>query len=249
MKDLLIDTLQKEREDLNEIRLVFDRYIANPLKEHTREKRTSGNAVRYIVHDSTNIAGRYIVHDSPNIAGRYIVHDSTNKAGRYIVHDSTNKAGISLNQFLSPIGTKKDLSNHVIETLHKRNKTFVVVYDTKQYYRLSVLLDHNQEEADTLIIVQGLHVAENNQFRELCIVSSDTDVFILLLHFFLKLCTTTIFRRCAGKDFKDIDGVQSYEALGANHAEAILGFNVFMGCDQIGRFNGKSKLDCWKIFI
>ena len=66
------------------------------------------------------------------------------------------------------------------------DKTFVVVYDTKSVSNItdypSVLLDHNQEEADTLIILQGLHVAENNQFREVCIVSSDTDVFLLLLH-------------------------------------------------------------------
>ena len=77
-----------------------------------------------------------------------------------------------------------------------------------------------------LIILQGLHVAENNQLHELCIVSPDTDVFILLLHFFPKLCTKAIFRRCTGKD---IEVAQSYEALGANHTEAILGFHIFTG--------------------
>ena len=39
-----------------------------------------------------------------------------------------------------------------------------------------------------------------------------------------------------------------YESIGPLHAKAILGLHVFTGCDQIGRFYGKSKLECFLIF-
>lgn len=40
-----------------------------------------------------------------------------------------------------------------------------------------------------------------------------------------------------------------YEELGPKIFNAILGFHTFTGCDQIGRFNGKSKSTCWSSFI
>ena len=39
-----------------------------------------------------------------------------------------------------------------------------------------------------------------------------------------------------------------YESIGPLHAKAILEFHVFTGCDQIGHFYGKSKLECFFIF-
>ena len=39
-----------------------------------------------------------------------------------------------------------------------------------------------------------------------------------------------------------------YNNLGPKHSEALLGFYIFTGCDQIGRFNGKSKTACWNVF-
>jgi len=44
---------------------------------------------------------------------------------------------------------------------------------------------------------------------------------------------------------REIDIGKVYESVGPKHSEALLGFYVFNGCDQIGRFNGKSKLTCW----
>ena len=42
---------------------------------------------------------------------------------------------------------------------------------------------------------------------------------------------------------------QCFEALGSKQAEAILGFHVLTGCDQIGRFSGKSKSSWWQEFL
>ena len=39
-----------------EFRLVFDRYISDSLKTHTRRKCTSEKRIRYKISDSTNIS-------------------------------------------------------------------------------------------------------------------------------------------------------------------------------------------------
>ena len=86
---------------------------------------------------------------------------------------------------------------------------------------------------------------------EVCILSPDTDVFLLLIQFYPQLCASTIFRTGKTTNIRDIDidiGIM-YETLGPSHAEALLGFHAFTGCDQTGRFFGKLKKECFKIFI
>ena len=41
---------------------------------------------------------------------------------------------------------------------------------------------------------------------------------------------------------------ECYESIGSNHADALVGFHVFTGCDIIGHFLGKSKALWWKTF-
>ena len=41
---------------------------------------------------------------------------------------------------------------------------------------------------------------------------------------------------------------ECYESIGSNHADALVEFHVFTGCDIIGRFLGKSKALWWKTF-
>ena len=42
--------------------------------------------------------------------------------------------------------------------------------------------------------------------------------------------------------------MKCYESIGSNHADALIRFHVFTGCDVIGRFLGKSKALWWKTF-
>ena len=41
---------------------------------------------------------------------------------------------------------------------------------------------------------------------------------------------------------------ECYESIGSSHADTLVGFHVFTGCDVIGRFLGKSKVLWWKTF-
>ena len=103
------------------------------------------------------------------------------------------------------------------------------------------LLQHNQEEADTLILLQAKNVTDLDPFTDLYVVSPDTDVLLLLIYYFPQLCASAIFRTGSGNDQRDIETRKMYESIGPLHAKAILGFRVFTGCDQIGRFYGKSN--------
>ena len=95
----------------------------------------------------------------------------------------------------------------------------------------------------------GIDVAKRNPFDELLVSSPDTDVLLLLIYFYKDLCNQTRFLTGWEKNIREIDVGKAYEALGPKNAETILGFHTFSGCDQIERFNGKSKLSCWNTFI
>ena len=91
-------------------------------------------------------------------------------------------------------------------------------------------------------------------FTDLYVVSPllfhvvDTDVLLLLIYYYPQLCASTTFRTGSGNDQRDIEIRKMHESVGPLHAKAILGFHVFTGCDKIGRFYGKSKLEYFRIF-
>ena len=107
------------------------------------------------------------------------------------------------------------------------------------------LMSRTHEEADTLIILRAFDVSKRDPFNQLYISCYDTDVFLLLIHFYDKLCCNTIFRTT----FRDIDVGKAYHALGSIRSSALFGFHSFTGCDQTGRFNGYTKLPCWQTFF
>ncbi len=87
---------------------------------------------------------------------------------RYHVDDSTDIRHIHLKQFLSHIDTKAELTNYLAEASlqyysQNTDTDFVVVSGTaaqSNHERLSEnLIQHNQEEADTIIILHAIDVS------------------------------------------------------------------------------------------
>ena len=107
------------------------------------------------------------------------------------------------------------------------------------------LKDHTHEEADTCIVFHALDITNRNPFTDLVICCSDTDVVLLLLHYFDELSTSTINRSTN----YDIILRQAYDTLGPELCKSLLGFHALTGCDQTGKFSGFSKLSCWKVLI
>ena len=56
-----------------------------------------------------------------------------------------------------------------------------------------------------------------------------------------------LFHTGKGKEARKINIASCYEGIGPRHAEALLGFHVFTGCDQTGRFS-RTKTFWWKEF-
>ena len=77
-------------------------------------------------------------------------------------------------------------------------KDYVVVFEktvlTNRADLDNNLRNYNHEEADTGIVLHALDVSKRGPFSELVVFSSDTDVLLILLHYFEKLSSSTIFK-------------------------------------------------------
>ena len=107
---------------------------------------------------------------------------------------------------------------------------------------------HNHEEGDTLIMLQAKNVADMYPNCEIHILSPDTDVFLLAIHFDRKLSSKLVFWMENAPNIHDTDIGKVYISLSAKHTEAILGWHSFTVCDQTSRFYGKLKNDFYKTF-
>ena len=108
---------------------------------------------------------------------------------------------------------------------------------------------HDHEETDTLLTLHEIEVSHEFPFCECIIYSPDTDVFLLLVHYYPSLPSGTKFKTGQGADIRIIDTGNFYEASGPLRASSVLGFHTFTGCDQTGKFHRKSKSTWWKSFI
>lgn len=144
-----------------EVRLVFDRYFQNSLKSRTREKRTSGQGIQYQISANMDISN------------------------------------IPVKQFLSHINTKQELtvflSGMAKDFFLENGIPYVITYDTLSESNIQdcELTNHDHEEADTLLILQANDVAKTDPFKECVVYSPDTDVFLLLIHFYQSLPQVT----------------------------------------------------------
>ena len=97
------------------------------------------------------------------------------------------------------------------------------------------------EEADTLLILHCPDVAKSDPFSECVAFSPDTDVFFLLIHHFPELTPCTLFLTGRGDHLRNINISKYYKTIGLVRATALFGFHALTGCDQTGRFSGKTK--------
>ena len=218
--DAFLSILCKMVEDFDEIRLVFDRYIEASLKNQTRKKRANRKTTYYHVKDNTLIKN------------------------------------IPIKDFLSDSRTKKELTDYLAQKVisHSKSKAnllrrCLVTSGTKTEGNFAVpksLLTHSQEEADTIMI---LHAATVSAHAKLVVYSPDTDVLLLLVHFFPKLPDSTAFLTGKGRQRRVISVSDIYNKLGQNRSGAILGLHAFTGCDVTGRFGGRTKDWCFKAFL
>ena len=214
--DLFLQKVSYEISGFQTVVLTSDRYVNLSLKGMTREKRSGEECVRFKITDDTNIERT------------------------------------TLTKFLSHSQTKQDLTAYLGKKATKYFEElplrYAVVYDTLCITNIQPLKlnmpDHTQEEADTLMVLYANYMASENPSQELYILSSDTDVLLLLIYNYPSLCSKTIFRTGKGENIRDINIKTAHNKIGVDHARAILGFHALTGCDQAAKFCRKSKALC-----
>ena len=148
-----------------EVRLVFDQYTTQSLKSRTRSKTISGNKVKYKISDTSDIIN------------------------------------ISLKQLSVHIETKQGLTEHLAK--HTRTAmqregigfsiTYAKITETNIPTMSLELMNHDHEETDTLLVLYALDVAKDNPFKECIVLSTDTDVSLLLIYYYQSLPHLTYF--------------------------------------------------------
>ena len=128
------------------------------------------------------------------------------------------------------------MKNYVV-VFHKTVLTNIVDLDDN-------LRNYNHEEAGTGIVLHALDISKRDPFSELVVFCSDTDVLLILLHYFDKLSSSTIFKTNREFVLRKI-----YENLAWSVCKALLGFHAISGCNQAGSFSDFSKTSCWEIFL
>ena len=198
---------------------MFDRYLNKSLKLNTRHHRTSEKEVCYKIADETNLVNT------------------------------------AMKTFLFHIDTKQEftvyLAKKAIAKFSEIGMSHVVTYDTMlvtniddETFGIDV---HNQKKL--IHFWYRTEFLHRFPFCECIIYSPDTDVFLLLVHYYPSLPSGTKFKTGQGADISIIDTGNFYEASGRLRASSVLGFHTFTGCDQTGKFHGKSKSTWWKSFI
>ena len=200
------DMITNEIEDCDELWVGFDRYDSHSLKNNTRSNRAKG------------------------ISG---VH--------YNVSYTTRRSQLSLKQFLSSIITKNELTEYLSKKLAQcMTKEYVIVYGNSlptNVANLNKQLDnYTKEEAGTSIAFHARDVTKRNPFSELVVMCSDTDVLLLLLHYFERISSSTIFRQLSMNT-----PYARHENLIPDIRKSLLGFHVLSGCDQKRKYPGYSK--------
>ena len=125
-------------------------------------------------------------------------------------------------------------------------KKFMVTYDTSTKGNIDIpssLIHRDHEEADTIIL---LHASTIDSSAHLDIHASDTDILLQLVNQFTQIPRKTYF---LGKSSIPLSIEAAHSLLGVKRSNAIIGFHVMTGCDENGKFAGRSKETCYKKFL
>lgn len=181
---------------------------------------------------------------------------TSNKSTHCHIHDKAVITHISLKDWLADVRTKSELVNYLGNKSYEHNVSpqnklniFLVSFDNKTLGNVFVpltLQSHNHEVADTLMILHALTIPKD---ARLDVKSPDTDVFFLLVHIYSKLPAKTSFVVGDGSLQKKRSFGEFYSVLGENYARTLLGFHAFTGSDMTGKFAGRSKKACLKVFL
>ncbi|KAL7382044.1 hypothetical protein ABVT39_015833 [Epinephelus coioides] len=194
--------------DFDEVILVFDTYKADSLKQKTREKRQQGkDPIQCQIDDKTNIKH------------------------------------IPMRRFLSHEQTKADLTEYLTQAVLNQNTNSQRLFitsasgSTRSNRSKMCFEENNQEEADTPMICLAASAAQRCPKAQMVIFSPDTDVLVLAVAHYEKLCRNSAIHMAS----VTVETEPIWKALGQEKAGALPAFHAFTGADNVGRFSRISK--------
>ena len=163
---------------------------------------------------------------------------------QYQIADDANIKNIPMGRFLSHEKTKADLTiyMYLAEATLEYNAISpkLIITSASVHIRSNQNMQcdpNNHEEADTLMI--SLAVAPSQRYPEaqLVIFTPDTDVLVLVVAAYDKLCKHTSMAMVSGM----VEVGPIWRALGRDKATTLPVFHAFTGADNVGRFSGVGK--------
>ncbi|KAI5651982.1 hypothetical protein NE865_00319 [Phthorimaea operculella] len=210
------------------VHVLFDRYEKTSIKSGTREKRR--HSVIPIEHQ---IAGRETL--LPVKWNRFI-HSSENKAR---LSDFLSRE-IAIQASMLPAGQELLTSGGYLDA--KEVSTNVL--------RNVDHLRSTQEEADTRFVLHGIDIKQSG-FERLIVNSRDTDVLLLVMHFYERLPSVVWIKSGTSKKpkFIDVKNINNNNLLASvDKRKALLAYHSLTGCDTTSALSGHTKKSSWPIF-
>ena len=103
------------------------------------------------------------------------------------------------------------------------------------------------EEADDIIIVQQMVNLSQHGCLSIKVIGDDTDVFVLLMHFYNEQCLSCILTMespIAGRSVIDIGASAAHHTEVVNHLPAA---HALTGCDTVSYIYGIGKVTALKV--
>ena len=222
VKDLIVNVRYYLQDLLksSDVYFVFDRYFERSIKSQTRSTRSNGITRRY---------GLSLQNDLPPKKQVLAVSENKKQLIQLIIDDlMTNPRFQSENKL-------------IVTGMNPGEPPF-------QIYQNNVTtlddLQNFHEEADVIMIHQLLYASEQSD-EPITVVCDDTDVFLLLLHFYkVKGSTNEVYLEETSKERKVIsirESIEKIEGEGISITD-ILPLHALTGCDTVSKMCGIEKV-------
>lgn len=207
----------------SDVYLVFDRYINDSTKHMARATRSGANASRH--HELTL--------QTPLPAQKVVLNVPYNK--------------VQLIDIICEYLIEHVVDNDTKLVITGKDPTPIELWNNTTIRRCDMKTTH--EEADVIIIHQLLQVASDSGITHIKVICDDTDVFILLIHFYIQKdlsLNVTMESPCAGRTVIDIKNTaQKHQNL----VKYLPAAHALTGCDTVSYMYGVGKSTMLKVLM
>ena len=210
--------------DDSDVYLVFDRYRDYSIKSATRMARGDDTCRKHQLTLSTKLPSQKIILNGVHNKGQLI------------------------DLIIENLQLQKEIFKDFQHKLVVTGRDTIPLEIDREGVRFREEMKNNQEEADVIMLHQMLCILkENSMNANIRVISDDTDVFVLLLHFYKQLhltCQIVMEATSRGKKCIDIKAsVKENEYI----VDQLLSGHAISGCDTVSQMWGIGMIKMLKV--